>query len=257
MKITCLGTGSIVPTKKRSYSGVLIDVGDKLLFDCGPSTLEKLTRIDQSIFDIEHLFVTHYHIDHITDMLPLIMSRAFDPMTGMPKKAKELNIYGPGGLKDLINSVFSIEKFKETEKDLNLLNCLKLKEVTNGLVEKKEDWSVSCAPTEHFNGIAYRVEAGKKVVYSGDTAPCNSLIELAKNCDLLIHECSCPDEYLVGLHTSPSQLGEIASKANVKKLILNHLYPVCNGEEATMIKKIKEKFDGEVLIAEDFMTVEL
>ena len=256
MKITFLGTGSIIPTKKRSYSGLLIDVGDKLLFDCGPSVLEKLTRINQSIFDIEHLFITHYHIDHMNDILPLIMSRAFDPVTGSPKKAKELNIYGPEGLRDLINSFFSLEKFRKTEKDLNLLNCLKLKEVRDGLVEQK-DWSVSCAPTEHFNGVAYKVEAGKTVVYSGDTTPCDSLIELARDCDLLIHECSYPDEYLVGLHTSPSQLGEIASKANVKKLILNHLYPICEGKEDDMIKKIKEKFDGEIAIAEDFMVVEL
>lgn len=257
MKITFLGTGSIVPTKKRSYSGLLIDVGDKLLFDCGPAALEKLTRINQSIFDIEHLFITHYHLDHITDVFPFIMSRAFDPVTGLPKKAKELNIYGPEGLRNLLKSFLSLDKLKEMEKDLNLLSCLKLKEVRNGSVEKKEKWSVSCAPTKHFNGVAYKIEAGKTVVYSGDTAPCDSLIELARDCDLLIHECSFPDEYLTGLHTSPSQLGEIASKANVKKLMLNHLYPVCDSNKDEMVKKIEEKFDGKIAIAEDFMAIEV
>ena len=257
MKITFLGTGSIVPTKKRSYSGLLIDVGDKLLFDCGPAVLEKLTRIDQSISDIKHIFITHYHLDHISDMFPFIMSRAFDPVTGRASKTKELNIYGPDGLENLIKSIFSIEKFKETEKDLKLLNCLKLKEVRKGLVEKRE-WSVSCAPTEHFDSIAYRIGSNEKsVVYSGDTTPCDSVIELAKDCDILIHECSYPDEYLVGLHTSPSQISEIAKKAGAKKVILNHLYPICEGKEEDMIKKIKEKFDGEVLVAEDFMVVEL
>ncbi len=74
-------------------------------------------------------------------------------------------------------------------------------------------------------------KGGKSVVFSGDTSPCDRLVELAKDCDLLIHECTFPEAALefrrtanVGTwaHTSPVQLGERAVRSGCKSLIATH-----------------------------------
>src|SRR5699024_11032287 len=93
---------------------------------------------------------------------------------------------------------------------------------------------VNHIPQEICECFAYRVESkldGKSVVFSGDTSPLDSMVEFAKDADLLIHECTFPQEALdyreeIGIgtasHTSPGELGKIATKANVKNLVATH-----------------------------------
>jgi ribonuclease BN (tRNA processing enzyme) len=254
MKITFLGTGVIVPTKKRAFPGLLVEIGnEKLLFDCGPCTIHRLIKLGVDISLLKHVFITHFHIDHVLDYIALVKIRA---LTGR----EELNVYGPKGLEKFNKDVFeNILAFSYMSKDLKCFEFLKVKEAMEGIVEKTKNWVVTCTPVLHFNGVAYRIDShGKSVVYSGDSASDENIIKLSKNADLLIHECSYPDEKsLLGLHTIPSKLADIARKSNVKKLVLNHLYPECDGREKEMVKEIKEKFDGEVMVAEDMMEIDL
>ena len=252
MKITFFGTGIIIPTKKRAFPGLLIEIGnEKLLFDCGPGTINRLVQLGHDTFLLKYIFITHFHVDHVLDYIALVKSRALS-------SRKELNVYGPKGLEKFNKDVFeNVSAFNYISKDLKCFEFLKVKETMSGIVKKTKNWIVTCIPVLHFNGVAYRIDSlGKSVVYSGDAAPDENIIRLSKDADLLIHECSYPDEKsLLGLHTIPSKLADIAKKSNIKKLVLNHLYPECEGREKEMINKIKENFGGEVIVAEDFMEV--
>jgi len=84
MIIKFLGSGSIIPNpsgpKNRSYSAILLEIGvDKLLFDIGPGTLTKMQSlgINTQLYP-NYLFITHYHIDHCLDYIPLVKSRHFN-----------------------------------------------------------------------------------------------------------------------------------------------------------------------------------
>ena len=110
---------------------------------------------------------------------------------------------------------------------------------------------------KHSEGaIGYRFELNDKIfVYSGDTDFCEGIIALSRNADVLLLECSFPDEMKVKGHLTPSEAGKIASKAEVDRLILTHLYPPC--DEVDILEVCRREFDGEIKLAEDLMRVEI
>jgi len=111
-------------------------------------------------------------------------------------------------------------------------------------------------------------------VFSGDTIPNENLIELAKGADVLVHECTLPDSEIeirkrLGLawniHSTPRGVGEVAKKANVKKLVLNHFAgwnAFSPGKERYEWDKIApaliaENYDREIVIGQDLMKIEI
>ena len=104
------------------------------------------------------------------------------------------------------------------------------------------------------SSVSYRIDYGNKsIVYSGDTEYCNEIIEISKNADLLILECSFP--YNTDDHLDPSLCGKVATKANAKKLVLTHFYPEC--DKADVKKQCSKEFDGEIVVAKDFMRIKV
>lgn len=260
MKIVFLGTGVGIARKERASPGLLVEIGgENLLFDCGPGTIKTLVNLGCDVSQLSNLFITHFHIDHVNDYPALVKDRRFTTK-------KQLNVYGPVGLNKHTNLLFKqIFRYMGPETDLNAFEFLKLKEVSEGVVEEKGNWKVTCTsvlvsnPIVHGNAIAYRIYSGNKsLLYSGDTGPSDNLIKLGKNVNVAIIECSYPDEQtLKGDHLIPSTVGKTAQEMKAKKLFLTHLYPVCRGKEDNMIEEVKKYFDGEVIIAKDLMEVEI
>ncbi|MEM2910590.1 MAG: MBL fold metallo-hydrolase [Nitrososphaerota archaeon] len=260
MRLTFLGTGSIVPTPDRFSSAILLEIGKgKLLLDCGPGTLEKLRRVSVDPNAISRVFLTHYHVDHVLDLPAMVKLRVFDSSGGPSPSPLRLKVYGPAGLITLARYLFEeIPQFRYISKNLSCLKYLELKEVEEGLVEETDTWRVTCTPVKHYDGVAYRIEAeGKSIVYSGDTVPDENLIELAKGADILIHECSFPDEYLLGLHTSEKGLAELAARIRPRILIPAHLYPIWEGREEELKTILVNAFGGKVIVPKDFESYEV
>jgi len=129
MKVVFLGTGVCIARRERGSPGLLVETDDeKLLFDCGSGTIKTLTNLGYDISNFNYLFLTHFHIDHVTDYPAIVKDRRFTTR-------KVLNVYGPLGLKNhtdiLFNQLFA---YMGDPNDLNVLEFLKLKEVTKGLV---------------------------------------------------------------------------------------------------------------------------
>ena len=89
------------------------------------------------------------------------------------------------------------------------------------------------------------------MVYSGDTDYTENLITLAENANILICECSHPDEEKVQGHLCPSLAGGIAASAGVQKLVLTHFYPRCDVFDIE--KECRKTYKGELVLAEDLM----
>ncbi len=118
--------------------------------------------------------------------------------------------------------------------------------------------TIRSRPVAHIEtSIGYRVETpdGTTVAYSGDTGPCESLVELARGVDLFLCECSLPDEMKVERHMTPSEAGETASRAGVKHLALTHFYPECDGaDNAAQCRKTGK---GPLTLAGDLMRIRI
>jgi ribonuclease BN (tRNA processing enzyme) len=121
-----------------------------------------------------------------------------------------------------------------------------------------ENFILKTLPLTHSeSSIALRVEipGGKALVYSGDTDYCENIVALAKNADLLILECSLPEEMRVAGHLTPSLAGRIARESHGKRLLLTHFYPPC--DEQNLTREVAKEFAGEIILAEDLMTIEV
>jgi ribonuclease BN (tRNA processing enzyme) len=201
---------------------------------------------------ISHLFLSHLHVDHAAGVPPLFQALALDP------SSRPLKIFGPPGTSAFCDAIIKI-LFPSLEEYVSF----EVTEVEEGLVVAGSDWQVICTMAQHFRvkAIAYRFELGEKnCVYSGDTAPCESLRRLATETNLLVHECSfmdnAPEDQLRG-HSTPSQVAEIARAGRVKRLCLTHFYPEVARRTREVFQLVRAKFAGEVLIAQDLLQLKL
>ena len=95
MKLTVLGSGTAAPRLDRNTPSYLLEIGNKkLLFDSGPGTIRQLLKLKVNLLDIDHIFYSHLHNDHISDLVAIIWADNY----GIFRK-KPLNIYGPKGFK--------------------------------------------------------------------------------------------------------------------------------------------------------------
>jgi ribonuclease BN (tRNA processing enzyme) len=247
MKITILGSGTCVPSLKRNAPGYLLEIDDKkILVDCGSGTLLQLEKIKKGLYkEIDYVFITHCHIDHVNDLRTLTQALNWTP--GYDRK-KPLTIIGSPKFLEFDSVMINRIVKSPRENTYEII----VKEIKEDFI--LDDLTVKSAKTLHSeDSIAYRFESGgKSFVFSGDSDYCQELINLAKEVNLLIIECSfCDNEKMEG-HLTSSECGEIAKKAEVKKLILSHLYPT-----STVTKRLEEckKIFENVTLAEDLMEV--
>ena len=104
---------------------------------------------------------------------------------------------------------------------------------------------------EMSRGYRFEFANGKFLVVSGDTDYCDGMIDLGREADLMILECSMPDDMKVQGHMTPSECGKLAQKANCRKLCLTHFYPVCDQKDVR--KKCLAEYGGELFLGEDLM----
>ena len=251
MKVTLLGTGTSFPDRTRVQSGILIEVDDyKILLDVGSGILQRLNHSNVDINCISAVFISHFHIDHCSDFHTLVQSLWLS------------------GYKDTLE-VFGSPAYREWARGTNEIAfpylLTKIPINYKGLAENEaiqhKSLTVSVCPTLHgsMDGRAFRVEHdGKSVVFSSDTAPCPEVINLAKGCDILIHECNWLDGiHPEGVHTSPSELRDIVEQVQPKKVILNHVSPEVVNQTDKVISTIVRRTDAEVVMGEDLMSFEL
>lgn len=252
MKLFTLGTGAAWPDGDRSAPAFLVVVNDEpYLIDCGGGTSHQLMRVGVKPSSITNIFLTHVHIDHCVEF-PSIVFGSY--LTG---KQGSFNVYGPTGVKHFTESIFDdTYDFAKTmmQKLRGLEISINTSEFMDGVVFSNDDLTVTALPVQHgIETLAFKFVAdGKTLVFSGDTAPCDNIVEIAKDADVLVIECSFPESSGIKKgHCIPSQVGEIAATARAKKIILTHLFPVCKGKEEEIIEEVKKHYNGEVFIAND------
>jgi len=120
------------------------------------------------------------------------------------------------------------------------------------------EMKVSSKSMAHLPGsVGYRIEwsDGRSVVISGDTGICENIVNLATGADLLVLECSFPDEKKVEGHLTPSLAGRIARESGCRRLLLTHLYPVC--DQYDIFHQCRQVYSGEIILGEDLMRIKI
>ena len=246
MEIIILGSGTGIPSLERGSPGLVAKVGkDVILFDSGPGTLNRLLKMDIDYRELDYIFYTHFHPDHITELVPFLFACKYhsNPRT------KPLKIIGANGLKNIYFGLFEVygEWIVPDKYEVEIIEL-------DGSPFEGNGWTVYSKNLKHVeSSMGYRVEDEKRnsFVYSGDTEYCKEIVELARNTNLLILECAFPNEHRAKGHLYPKLAGRVAKESNCKYLVLNHMYPVC--DKYDMSKECKKEFDGKITVARDFM----
>ncbi|MBU3912367.1 MAG: ribonuclease Z [Candidatus Omnitrophica bacterium] len=250
MEITLVGTGTGTPSIRRNPACILFKLGNKnAVFDSGPGTIRSLLAAGVDYTNIDLVFYTHLHLDHVSDFSAILFAAKIPPET----RKRPLRVYGPSGLKAYYKHITELYGDTVCPDSYKLL----LEEIANKDIDI-DGFIVSTKTLEHHDGgMGYRVTepGGKVAVYTGDTDYCEAAVGLSRNADILIAECSFPDEIKMKGHLTPSSAARLASEADVKKLVLVHMYPVCDSYD--LISCCKKTFAGEVIVGEDMMKFEL
>ena len=248
-KVIILGSAAAVPDETHENAHMAIQ-GDSslLLVDCVGTPTVRLKQAGLNIHNLTDLILTHFHPDHVSGMPSLLMS-----MWLLGHKAP-LTIYS---LYYTIERAKTIMQFYDWHTWPNFfpVEFQWLPEEKLTPVLENDDFRVLSSPVQHIvPTIGLRFEArttGQVVAYSCDTEPCDAVVELAKDADVLIHEATGAS---FG-HSSATQAGQIATKAGAKSLYLIH-YPVGKSDPRPLVDQAKEKFPGPVYLAEDFMAID-
>lgn len=252
MQITIVGTGTVVPSLRRRQSCVVVHAGgETLVFDLGSGAVRGMLQADLDPFAVDRIFFTHFHPDHTVDAVPLLFAINHG---SREKRTRPLHVAGPEPFVEFWTSLMKVwgkwmagdyatllsELPRECPSPIELAGC-----------------HLSWAPAEHRReSIAYRLDAGYNAfVYTGDTEYSESIVELARDADTLLIECAVPDDTPMPGHLTPSGAASIAREAGVKRVVLTHIYPV--GDLLDLVAEVGKGFDGEVIVAEDGLTLKI
>ena len=272
MEAILLGTGYPVPTPDRAGpSTAIVANGKYFVVDAGRAVTMRLAALKPRMPHVEAAFLTHLHSDHI-DGLPDL----FDTSWLLERRAVPFELYGPEGTRELSDAMIRFFAADiHIRRDLTEYQpaagaTVDTHIVREGIVYDKYGLKITAFNVDHrpvVPAFGYRFDCGgKSIVISGDTASSNNLVRFAKNADVLIHEAYLPGTFnprngepaqvaknLMRYHTTAEQAGEIATRTNVKQLVLTHLIPGDRTDE--MLRLASKTFKGNVIVGADLMRI--
>ncbi len=268
IEVILLGTGTPRPSIERFGSATLVSAGGQyFLFDVGRGATIRLQQAGITPNQIDKVFLTHLHSDHISGLDDLWI-------TGWVWQREELlKVHGPVGTHQLVEGLCDAYvadiSYRVANVDLdNDKTKIESVEIKSGVVYEKEGVTISAFLVEHAPvkpAFGYRIEFGDRtIVISGDTTYSENLIKHAQNADLLIHEITAAAPSLIkrnkrlanviAYHTNSSQMVEVLNKTEPKVAILNHVL-LFGMSEDQVINEIKQKYSGDVAMGYDLMRI--
>ncbi|TPE61765.1 MBL fold metallo-hydrolase [Sandaracinobacter neustonicus] len=280
------GTGSPMPDPERAGPCLAIIAGKRLIVvDAGEGAARNLQLMGLPAARIDRVLLTHFHSDHIDGLGPLGMQRWVNAHATQP-----LILQGPVGVGEVaagFNGAYRQDSTYRTAHHGAALvppsgfgfspRAFAL-QGGRGVVLNEGGLKITAFDVDHspvHPAVGYRFDyKGRCITVSGDTAPSEAVAQMAKDCDLLVHEALQPrltrvlvqaakDAGNTGLaqllsdietyHTTPEQAADIAQKAGVKALALTHIVPPLRlrGLEGEFLGDARGRFHGELWIASD------
>jgi ribonuclease Z len=198
IRITLLGTGSPPPVMARFGPSILVEAGEqKFLFDAGRGALQRLTQTSVKYKEIQGVFFTHLHSDHVVGFPDLWLTGW---LTG--QRIAPLQVWGPKGTKKMMSNLekafeFDIKARISDNTGVPSGVVIKSGDIKEGVVFEKNGVKITAFEVDHERvkpAFGYRIDyAGRSVVLSGDTRRSENLIRYSKGVDLLIHEVVSPE----------------------------------------------------------------
>lgn len=284
-RLLLLGTGGgptihANMTRTGPANAVVVD-GVPYVVDCGEGAPRQFVRAGLDFPDVDHVFITHQHFDHNCELGNFLAHSWF------AGRRTPVDVWGPPRLVGMLEDYVRLNEFdfrlreKETGRpafdpiprphELDMEGPIR-HEPVEVLVDERV--RVTAIRVNHglVPSVAYRFSTpDRDIVFSGDRGGQDDIATFARGADVLVHEVlhyeamlqtfpNAPEAVLAHYrddHTSPEDVGRVATQAGVRKLVLNHVLPDNDlVDEAEWIRLVGKTFDGEVLLGTDLVEVE-
>lgn len=300
LRLTFLGTSAAAPTLHRNVSGLAVKAdSDLLLFDCGEGSQRQMIRFGTG-FTVSAAFFTHFHADHYLGIIGFLRTLGMGGRTeamrlyGPPPAKKLLDAAVHLGVErlafpieihelkggDKVDFVGYSVKAVRVDHRVNALGYVLEEDVRPGRFDLATAKKLGVVPGPDF-GRLQRGETvktptgdevkpeqvmgasrpGRKLVISGDTRPCASLIEASAGADLLVHESTFSDDEqeraLETRHSTAREAGKVAHEAKVRRLVLTHLSSRHDVDFKPLLEQCKQEYSGPCEVAFDGLTFEV
>jgi len=302
MRVTFLGTSGAIPTTARNPSALAVErEGDRLLFDCGEGTQRQMMRYGTG-FDVEHVFLTHLHGDHVLGLPGLLETLDFN------ERDAPLAVHGPAGTRSQLEElafvlddrpefpvrIHQIEpgevalerpdyevRAVDVDHRATAVGYALVEDERKGRFDREtaeEELGIppgpkysklhAGEPVEH-EGRTIQPEAvvgpprpGRRFVYTGDTRPCERVVEAAAEADLLVHDGTFAgdqaDRARETAHSTAEEAAAVANRAGAPRLVLTHVSSRYGGNDRPVRRELEATFDGDLaLVAEDGLAIDV
>ncbi|MEO6892481.1 MAG: ribonuclease Z [Ktedonobacteraceae bacterium] len=233
-----LGTGTCQIEHEHRASSVLIELHRKrVLFDCGHGTVQRLLEVGVRHSEIEHVVVSHFHPDHISDLVPLLHAGAWSRRN---PRTTDLHIYGQPGLQrvfDGLKNVFGASSFEQSHYQIVI------HEVTDGPVQTSfHMFEFISLPPTHNHGLRFEW-GGKRYAITGDSHFHEQEIDFLRDVDMAIIDSG---------HLQDEEIVQIALASRAKTIICSHLYRQIN---ALQLQALAESagYTGTIIVGHDLL----
>ncbi len=248
-QIVFLGTANAIPAIGRENTHLLIrHQQEAILVDCASNPIVHLQRGGFNPQQINHLILTHFHPDHVSGA-PLFLMDLW-----LMGRKSPMYVYGLEHTLSRLQTMMELYDWRSWPGFFPLEYRI-IPEVEGADLLRLDGLEIVSSPVRHLlptMGLRIAFNRIQKVVsYSSDSEPCDEVVRLAENANVLIHEAAGQS---VG-HSSARQAGEVARKSAAKSLYLIH-YPA-NITKEELIREAQSAFDGPVYVCEDFMGIDL
>jgi ribonuclease BN (tRNA processing enzyme) len=246
MIVTLVGTGSLVPSARRSTPALCLQGdGFQVTVDGGSGTLRRQAELGIDFRKTDVLLFTHVHPDHTLDLLHFLFASKYTP--GFRRTAP-IRIVGPPGFSRFLDHLRDGVSSWTDGGDAGIV----VEEVEEGKEIAIGPWRAATRRLSHKvadHGYRFIAESGGTMVFTGDTAWCDALVDLCRDADLLIAECSGDAAHPAEGHLTAPEVGRLAAAAGVRQLALTHLYPLA--DDRTRVREAAAHYSGPILLAED------
>lgn len=280
-QLVLLGTagGPSIKKARAQPANALLVNGSLYVIDAGNGIARQMALADIDVKKLRAVFITHNHSDHMADYGTLLLRAA---SSGLKRR---VDTFGPPPL-SMMNKAYlafadwDVQLRVRDEAKPELAEMIRAHEIlTEGIIYKDENLKVTAFEVPHGAAkpsFGYRFDTPhKSIVFSGDTTRSDNLIKHAQGADILVHEVVSVHgaeaigeridpgnkefvRHIIEAHTTAEEVGDVATAAKVKKLVLTHFVPTglpAFDNPAKWTESVRKTFAGEIVVGEDLMVI--